>query len=166
LLLMERRLVVRMTWQEMAVCGSDELVERIKQIDERGEVTEEASRVRLRLVLQDGKQPGSTEFSLPAHVGPVSVRHQLRKHVGLYDKLIRDELPDPSVAWNVQPLSKHKSRRQVVPRGKRYRSLCLRRVQQTSPSNDERSSAQNLSEGKTGATMQRVRAAYIWFNGR
>jgi hypothetical protein len=87
-----------MTWQEMAVCRSDELLERIKQIDETGEVTEEASRVRLRLVLQDGKQSGSTELSLPAHVGPVSVRHQLRKHLGLYDKLIRDELPDPPVS--------------------------------------------------------------------
>jgi hypothetical protein len=53
--------------------------------------------VRLRLVLQDGKQPGSTVSSPPEHVGPVSVRHQSRKHMGLYDELIRDELPDPPV---------------------------------------------------------------------
>jgi hypothetical protein len=64
-------------------------VDRIMQIDETGEVTEEASRVRLRLVLQDGKQPGSTAFSLPVHVGPVAVQHQARRHVGLYDKLIQ-----------------------------------------------------------------------------
>jgi hypothetical protein len=97
LLLMGRSLVVRMTWQEMAVCRSAELLERIKRINNTHQVTEEASRVRLRLVLQDGKQPGHTVISLPAQVGPVLVRHQLREHVGLYDKLIRDELPDPPV---------------------------------------------------------------------
>jgi hypothetical protein len=97
LLLMGRSLVVRMTWQEMAVCTRDELLERIKRINNTHQVTEEASRVRLRLVLQDGRQPGHTVISLPAQVGPVFVRHQLREHVGLYDKLIRDELPDPPV---------------------------------------------------------------------
>jgi hypothetical protein len=94
--------VVRMTLQEMAVCRSVELVERLKQIEERSEVTEEASRVGLRLVLQDGKQSGSTELTLPTQVGPVSVRRQLREHVGLYDKLIRDELPDPPVSLTLR----------------------------------------------------------------
>jgi hypothetical protein len=79
------------------MCRSDELVERLKRIDAKGEVTEQASRVGLRLVLHHGKQPGHTVFSLPAQVGPVSMRHQLREHVGLHDKLIRDELPDPPV---------------------------------------------------------------------
>jgi hypothetical protein len=89
-----RSRMVVMTWQEVAVSpvGKDRLASRIVQLDTTGTVSAEASQVKLRLVLQDDRQESLSVF---AEVGPLTVRHQSRDHLGLYDKCVQTEMPSP-----------------------------------------------------------------------
>jgi hypothetical protein len=101
-----RSRMVVMAWQEVAVSpvGKDRLASRIVQLDATGTVSAEASQVKLRLVLQDDRQES---LSVPARVGPLTVRHQFRDHLGLYDKCVQTEMPSPPLT--LRPRVAHKT---------------------------------------------------------